>query len=383
MYKYPFNKPFVHGKELIFVNEALKNGHISGDGAFTLKCQEFFSDKFDLENSLLTTSCTDALEICALSLNIASGDEIIMPSYTFVSTANAFALRGAVPVFIDSEADTPNINVDRIEKKISSATKAIVIVHYAGIACDIDAIKYIASKYDIPVIEDAAQAIGSKYKGHFLGGFGSLSTFSFHETKNINCGEGGAIVVNDKRMHPIIEIIREKGTNRSSFLRGEIDKYTWVSLGSSFLPSDLLSAYLYGQLLNYDVIQSHRTYLWNVYDQILSDHTQKQLHNYSTPFIPSYAEGNSHIYYLVVKSVDFRTKLIQALKAEGILAVSHYVALHNSPFAKRFAHNLNEQDFTNCNKFAGQLIRLPLYHELTGEDVEYIALKVLELMSNI
>lgn len=383
MYKYPFNKPSMQGAELQYVSQAVGSGKISGDGMFTSKCQDLLNGKFNFIRSLLTTSCTDALEIAALALNICPGDEVILPSYTFVSTANAFALRGAIPIFVDSELNHPNIDAERIEEKISSKTKAIIIVHYAGIACDMDAIKYISQKYGIPIIEDAAQAIGAKYKDDFLGNFGCLATFSFHETKNVNCGEGGAIVVNDNSLYPVIEIIREKGTNRSAFLRSEVDKYTWVSLGSSFLPSDLLAAYLYGQLLNYDNIQLHRNALWSAYDHILSDSVKKSQFNFSTPFIPSYAKGNSHIYYLVVKDLEFRTKLIDLLKGEGILTVSHYVALHSSPFGRQFSIQVEENYYLNCDKFSQRLIRLPLYHGLTVEGVEFIALKVLEAMKKI
>lgn len=379
MYRYPYNKPFLNGVELKYIAESVLSGKISGDGIFSKKCQDFLKRKFQFNKSFLTTSCTDALEIAALALNINHGDEIIMPSYTFVSTANAFALRGAKPVFIDSEESNPNIDVSLIERKITKKTKAIVPVHYAGISCDMEKLMHLSSKYNIPIIEDAAQAIGAKYNGRFLGSFGALSTFSFHETKNINCGEGGAIVINDESLFSSVETIREKGTNRSVFLRGEIDKYTWVSLGSSFLPADLLAAYLFGQFENYNKIQMHRLELWNKYNEILSQYSQ--CYNFRTPHIPQYADGNAHIFYLVLRSLEFRTKIICELQHEGILAVPHYVPLHSSPTGIRYSSGeVDANSFINCNKFADCLVRFPLYHELTLDDVNYICEKTIQIM---
>lgn len=380
--KYPFNKPFLCGVELKYIAESVLSGKISGDGIFTKKCQNFLEKRFQLKNSLLTTSCTDALEIVALALNITAGDQVIMPSYTFVSTANAFVLRGAIPIFIDSESSTPNIDVMRIEERITAMTKAIVVVHYAGVACDMMALNNLAKKYNIPIIEDAAQAIGSKYNDTYLGSFGALSTFSFHETKNINCGEGGAIVVNDEELFSSVETIREKGTNRSLFLRGEVDKYTWISLGSSFLPSDLLAAYLYGQFENYEIIQAKRLELWNTYYSIFFEFQSK--HGYSVPFIPAYATGNAHIFYLIVRDIDCRTRIIDGLKLESILAVSHYVPLHSSPIGGKFVDGRSlSASFVNCNRYADCLIRMPLYHELTTVDVEMICEKTLRIMAKI
>jgi dTDP-4-amino-4,6-dideoxygalactose transaminase len=270
----------------------------------------------------------------------------------------------------------------RIEERITAKTRAIVVVHYAGIACDMMALNNLATKYSIPIIEDAAQAIGAKYNDTYLGSFGALSAFSFHETKNINCGEGGAIIVNDKNLFSSVEKIREKGTNRSLFLRGEVDKYTWVSLGSSFLPSDLLAAYLYGQFENYEVIQSKRLELWNTYNNIFLEFQSK--HGYSVPFIPEYATGNAHIFYLIVRDVDFRTRIIDGLKGESILAVSHYVPLHSSPIGRQFSDNCSlSASFINCNRYADCLIRMPLYHELTTVDVEIICEKTLHVMEKI
>ena len=382
MYKFPYNKPFLNGVELKYIAESVLSGKISGDGVFSKKCQDFLKERFQFNKSLLTTSCTDALEIAALALNIKEGDEIIMPSYTFVSTANAFVLRGAIPVFIDSEESNPNIDVSLIENRITARTKAIVVVHYAGVACDMNALSALSLKYHIPIIEDAAQAIGSQYNGQFLGSFGALSTFSFHETKNINCGEGGAIIINDEALFSTVETIREKGTNRSVFLRGEIDKYTWVSLGSSFLPADLLAAYLYGQFENYDKIQSHRLELWTNYNKILSDYSKK--YEFQTTYIPAYAKGNAHIFYLVVRDLEIRTKLITELKSEGILAVPHYVPLHSSPVGILYDSGyMDSNSFINCNRFSNCLIRLPLYHELTIADVHFICDKVLRIMKRI
>jgi dTDP-4-amino-4,6-dideoxygalactose transaminase len=378
-YKFPFNKPFIHGRELMYIAESVASGKISGDGVFTSKCQNLLEQKFGFGQTRLTTSCTDALEIAALALNIMPGDEIILPSFTFVSTANAFALRGAKLVFIDSEATSPNIDADLIEKKITRRTRAIVIVHYAGVACNMEKIIGISEKYQIPVIEDAAQAIGAKFKDRYLGTFGAVSTFSFHETKNISCGEGGAIVVNDNSLVRTIEIIREKGTNRSSFLKGDVDKYTWINLGSSFLPSDLLAAYLFAQLENIDQIQEKRIRLWETYESLLSPFAQE--FNFFTPYISQYGSNNAHMYYLVLENAQRRSALIKKLQSEKILAVSHYIPLHSSPFMKSVAHHhLNDADFPNCNRYGECLMRLPMYYELDESDARFIASKIISSM---
>lgn len=379
MYKYPFNKPFIHGRELMNIAESVASGKISGDGIFTKKCHELFKFKYNINNIYLTTSCTDALEIAAISLDIKEGDEIIMPSYTFVSSANAFVLRGAKIIFIDSQKDHPNIDGLQIENKITDKTKAILVVHYAGIACDMEIIMEISRKYNIPVVEDAAQAIDSKYKNKYLGTIGSYGAYSFHETKNISCGEGGAIIVNNIDCVGKVEIIREKGTNRSAFLRGEYDKYTWVGLGSSFLPSDILAAYLYAQLENIEQIQNKRKSLWKRYNELLEPFS-KEL-NFETPNIPSYATNNAHMYYIVMKNEKCRGELIEYLKTKDILSVSHYVPLHSSPFFKNYSKE-KENYLPNCDKFSEGLLRLPLYHDLNIEDVEYICAKVIAGLLN-
>jgi dTDP-4-amino-4,6-dideoxygalactose transaminase len=366
----------------MYMAESVASGKISGDGMFTLKCQNLIEEKFNFGRSRLTTSCTDALEISALALDIKPGDEVILPSFTFVSTANAFVLRGAKPIFVDSQDENPNINADLIEEKITEKTKAIVVVHYAGVACDMEKIMAVANKYQIPLIEDAAQAIGSKYKGEYLGSFGAAATFSFHETKNISCGEGGVIVVNDAGLIHAIEVIREKGTNRTSFLKGEVDKYTWINLGSSFLPSDLLAAYLYAQLENIDQIQERRIRLWETYDQALSPFAEE--FKFSTPHIPSYGTNNAHMYYLVLSGARYRSDLIEKLKQDGILAVSHYVPLHSSPYIKsNFSTKFDEKEFFNCNRYGDCLLRLPLYYELQDSDARFIASRVISSMISL
>src|SRR5688500_8388786 len=308
----PFNKPYLTGKEVHYIYQAVSTGKISGDGVFTHKCHRFFVDKYGFRKCLLTTSCTDALEMSALLMNIQPGDEVIMPSYTFVSTANAFVLRGAKIVFADSNKVNPNIDAHEIEKLIRPKTKAIVVVHYAGIACDMDVIMDIAQRHNLFVIEDAAQAIYAFYTGKPLGSIGHMSTFSFHETKNIQCGEGGMLVINDENFVERAEIIREKGTNRSAFFRGEVDKYGWVDIGSSFLPSEIIAAFLWAQLENLDQIQERRKAIWNTYYENLEplqDAGKLQL-----PNIPSYATNNAHMLYVLCNDLDERTKLIDHLK---------------------------------------------------------------------
>ena len=374
MYKYPFNKPFIHGRELMNIAESVSSGKISGDGIFTKKCHELFKIKYNINNIYLTTSCTDALEIAAISLGIKEGDEIIMPSYTFVSSANAFVLRGAKIIFIDSQKENPNIDSLQIINKITDKTKAILVVHYAGIACNMDLIMEISRKYNIPVVEDAAQAIDSKFKNEYLGTIGTYGAYSFHETKIISCGEGGAIIVNDISFADKVEIIREKGTNRSAFLRGEYDKYTWVGIGSSFLPSDILAAYLYAQLENIDQIQIKRKSLWKRYNELLKPFSEEL--KFETPNIPSYATNNAHMYYIVLDNEKCRIELIEYLKTKNILSVSHYVPLHSSPFFKKYSKQ-KENYLPNCDKFSERLLKLPLYHDLNIDDVEYICAKII------
>ncbi len=362
-----FNKPYLSGKETDYIREAVMSSKISGDGMFTKKCHEFFEKKFGFKKVLLTTSCSDALEMAAILIDIKEGDEVIIPSYTFVSTANAFVLRGARIIFADSENDTPNIDVTKLEALITSRTKAIVPVHYAGMGCDMDAIMALAAKYNLFVIEDAAQAIDSFYKGKPLGSIGHLAAFSFHETKNIISGEGGMLVVNDDRFVQRAEIIREKGTNRSQFFKGEVDKYGWVDIGSSFLPSDIIAAFLYAQLENLEPIQIRRKNIWQKYYEGL-----EQLHvngKIGFPSIPSYTTNNAHMFYILCKNLEERSALIKHLKANDIGAVFHYLSLHKSPYyaAKHDGRELQQADrYTDC------LLRLPFYFELTNDDQDKV-----------
>ena len=368
----PFNKPYLTGKETSYIHDAVNTGKISGNGSFTKKCQQFFQETYGFHKCLLTSSCTDALEMCAILLNIKEGDEIIMPSYTFVSTANAFVLRGAKIVFVDSMKENPNMDAEKIEELITSKTKAIVPVHYAGIACDMDKIMELAQKYNLIVIEDAAQAIDSYFTGKDgvkkpLGSIGHLSAFSFHETKNIISGEGGMLVINDAQFDNRAEIIWEKGTNRSAFFRGETDKYGWVDIGSSFLPSEIIAAFLWAQLENLTDIQTTRKQHWQKYNEELS--TWAAQNDIKLPFIPSYGTNNAHMYYLVCNSLEQRTRLINHLKNNGILAVFHYLSLHKSPFyhSKHDGRELPETD-----NYSDTLIRLPLYYTLSEDDMNQI-----------
>jgi dTDP-4-amino-4,6-dideoxygalactose transaminase len=355
----PFNKPFLSGPETRYIEEAVRSGKISGDGLFTKRCHAFFEQKFGFHKALLTTSCTDALEMAALLLNLQPGDEVIIPSYTFVSTPNAFVLRGAKIVFADSTAENPNIDVASLESLVTPRTRAIVPVHYAGIACDMDAIRAVAQRHNLMVIEDAAQAIDSYYRGQPLGSLGELAAFSFHETKNIISGEGGMLAINRPEFVQRAEIIREKGTNRSSFFRGEVDKYGWVDVGSSFLPSDIIAAFLYAQLEHLDDIQARRRAIWQRYYDALQPLAAQGV---GLPFIPDYATNNGHMFYLVCRSLEERTGLIDALKAQNILPVFHYLSLHKSPFYGELhdGRELRWSDhYTDC------LVRLPLYYELS------------------
>jgi len=368
----PFNKPYLTGNETAYIEEAVKSGKISGNGNFTKKCQNFFESNYGIKKALLTTSCTDALEMAAVLIDIKEGDEVIMPSYTFVSTANAFVLRGAKIVFADSRKDHPNIDETKIESLITSKTKAIVPVHYAGVACEMEVIMELAKKHNLFVIEDAAQAIDSYYTGKdgikkALGSIGHLAAFSFHETKNIISGEGGLLAVNDDKFIDRAEIIWEKGTNRSSFFRGEVDKYGWVDIGSSFLPSEIIAAFLWAQLENFEKIQTKRKEIWNNYFMRLKDWAQKN--EIELPLTPDYATNNAHMFYLVCKNLEQRTKLLTHLQQHEILAVFHYISLHTSPFylSKHQGGELPETDrFTDC------LLRLPLFFELRDEQHQKI-----------
>jgi dTDP-4-amino-4,6-dideoxy-D-glucose transaminase len=378
----PFNKPYLTGKEMQYIEEAVKSGKISGNGLFTKKCQEFFEKEFGFKKTLLTTSCTDGLEMAAILADIKEGDEVIVPSFTFVSTALAFVRQGADIVFADSYSDNPNIDADQIEALITEKTKAIVVVHYAGVACDMDKIMSIANKHGIIVIEDAAQAIDSYYISKdgtrkALGSIGHLSAFSFHETKNIISGEGGMLCINDDHFIQRAEIIWEKGTNRSQFFRGEVDKYSWVDTGSSFLPSEIISAFLWAQIENMKDIQDKRIKIWNCYYEGLSSFEPVSIKKPKLPLIPAYATNNAHMFYLVCDNVDDRTKFIQHLKDKGILSVFHYLSLHKSSYYEKYSTRKSE--LPNSDMFSDCLVRLPLFYELTDEQVEYIINTIKEL----
>lgn len=364
----PFNKPFCTGKELIYIEDVIKSQKISGNGGFTHACQHFFEEKYGIKKCLLTTSCTDALEMCAMLANIEKDDEVIVPSYTFVSTALAFVRQGAKIIYADSQKGNPNIDAATIERLITEKTRAIVPVHYAGAACDMDAIMKIADKYDLVVIEDAAQSVDSYYvspktqKAKALGTIGHLSAFSFHETKNIQCGEGGMLAINDDRFVSRSEIIWEKGTNRAEFFRGEVNKYGWVDTGSSFLPSEYTAAFLYAQLQNLNEIQQKRINLWNYYYEGLKDIAKIEL-----PFIPDYATNNAHIFYVVCQSLSVRIELIHYLKEHGIQAVFHYLSLHKSEFNTKRTTDI--ADLPMADTYTDCLLRLPLFVDLEKDDV--------------
>lgn len=363
----PFNKPYLTGKETKYIEQAVQSGKISGNGDFTKKCQSFFERQYGFRKALLTTSCTDALEMCAILSDIKTGDEVIMPSYTFVSTALAFVRQGAKIVFTDSRNDHPCMDTKSIERLITPATRAIVPVHYAGVACDMDSILELAEKYNLLVIEDAAQAIDSYYKSRSLGSLGHLAAFSFHETKNINSGEGGLLAINDERFLRRAEIIWEKGTNRAEFFRGEVNKYGWVDIGSSFLPSEIIAAYLWAQLEQISEIQQKRISLWNLYYDGLKNWALRE--EIALPFIPNYATNNGHIFYLVCKNHVQQQKIIGKLKRHGIMAVFHYLSLHKSDFYK---DKYIGDPLPNSDRYSNCLIRLPLYFELTKDDIDHI-----------
>jgi dTDP-4-amino-4,6-dideoxygalactose transaminase len=365
--KIPFNKPHLTGKEAHYMYKAVYDGKLSGNGEFTKKCQKYFEDRYGFKKALLTTSCTDALEMAAILCDIHPGDEVIVPSYTFVSSALAFVREGAKIVFADSYANNPNIDADQIESLITPRTKVIVPVHYAGVACDMDKIMDIANRHHIIVVEDAAQAIDSFYKGRALGSIGHLAAFSFHETKNIISGEGGMLTINDPKFIRRAEIIWEKGTNRAEFFRGEVNKYGWVDTGSSFLPSEVIAAFLWAQVEDLDEIQNKRKELWNKYYELLKPMADKGM--FKLPNIPDFATNNAHMFYLVCNSLEERTALIKKLKDNDILAVFHYLSLHSSPYYK---DKHDGRELPNCDKFADCLVRLPLFYDLSKENVQYI-----------
>jgi dTDP-4-amino-4,6-dideoxygalactose transaminase len=355
-----FNRPFFTGRETEYIQEAVQAHKISGDGIFTKKCHRFFQERYHFPRVFLTTSCTDALEMCALLLDIKPDDEIIIPSFTFSSTANAFVLRGARIIFADSESTRPHIDAAAMEGLISSKTKAIVVVHYAGTACEMDRIMSIAEKHQLMVIEDAAQAIDSYYKNIPLGSFGKLAAFSFHESKNVISGEGGMLVVNDDRLVSRSEILWEKGTNRAALFRGEVDKYSWLDVGSSFLPSDVIAAILYAQLECLDLIQKQRKFIWNTYSQGLQPLQERGF--LEVPVIPDYASNNAHMFYVLCSDLQTRIKLSEHLKKQNIHALFHYLPLHLSPF---YRDRYKGMELPNCQRYSDCLLRLPLYYELT------------------
>lgn len=408
----PFNKPYLTGKEAHYMYEAVFTGKLSGNGMFTQRCQAYFEKRYGFQKCLLTTSCTDALEMAAILCDVQPGDEVIIPSYTFVSTALAFVRQGAKIVFADSQANHPNIDADKIEALITPKTKVIVPVHYAGMACDMDKIMALADKYNLLVVEDAAQAVDSFYdplppiereckpveiiatfdnntkpsitnscsplgvRGRSLGSIGHLAAFSFHETKNIISGEGGMLAINDERFIHRAEIIWEKGTNRAEFFRGEVNKYGWVDIGSSFLPSEVIAAFLWAQTEHLDEIQNKRKEHWNRYYEALKPLADKGL--FKLPLIPNYATNNAHMFYLVCPSLEDRTKLINALKQNEILAVFHYLSLHSSPY---YTEKHDGRVLANCDMFADCLVRLPLFYELSEENLNKIIETITSLYS--
>lgn len=401
----PFNKPFLTGKEAHYIYQAVYSGKLSGNGEYTKKCQHFFEEHYGFKKALMTTSCTDALEMAAILCEIKPGDEVIAPSYTFVSTVLAFVRQGAKIVFCDSCKDNPNIDADKIEALITPRTKVIIPVHYAGVACDMDKIMDIANRHGLLVVEDAAQAIDSYYKGRALGSIGHMGCFSFHETKNIIAGEGGLLSINDPRFIRRSEIIWEKGTNRSEFFQGEVNKYGWVDTGSSFLPSELISAFLWAQIENMDMIQTRRKEIWEQYNIGLKDLENKGY--LQLPEIPDYATNNAHMFYIVCRSLEERTALIRHLKGNGILSVFHYLSLHKSGFytshsdarpencqqletkyVTNFDGTTDEEvqvvglKLPNCDHFADCLLRLPMYYELTDDEVAKVLVNIQEFFYN-
>lgn len=363
--KIPFNKPYMTGDETEFILDSVATGHISGNGKYTKLCQNFFEQNYGIKKALMTTSCTDALEMCALMLNLKEGDEVIVPSYTFVSSALAFVREGAKIVFCDSLLNHPNMDTSLLNTLVSSRTRAIVVVHYAGVAVDMDVVMDIANKNDLVVIEDAAQGIDSYYKGEPLGSIGHLGTFSFHETKNIISGEGGLLTINEDKYVKRSEILWEKGTNRSAFFKGEVNKYGWVDIGSSFLPSELISSFLFAQLLKLDSIQSRRLQIWNLYQESL-----KELSDIiKLPVEFSYSTNNGHMFYIICNSFEERSNLIEFLKNKSIHSVFHYLCLHKSEF---YLKENSTVSLPNSERFERTLLRLPMFYELEDSDILYV-----------
>lgn len=363
-YRIPFNKPFLAGKELYYIAQSVLSGHTAGDGLFTKKCQTLMEEKFGANKILLTNSCTAALEMAAILCEVGPGDEVILPSFTFVSTANAFFLRGAKLIFADIRQDTLNIDETKIEDVITENTKVIVPVHYAGVACEMDTIMDLAHRHDLYVVEDAAQGVNAKHNSSYLGTIGDIGTYSFHETKNYICGEGGAIVVNNGKLVERAEIIREKGTNRSKFFRGEVDKYTWVDIGSSYLPSDILAAFLYAQLENMEQINKRREELFDYYYKALIPLANDG--KLRLPYISSECESNSHLFYIILQDENTRNALMDYLKSEGIQALFHYLPLHLSQVGQSMGNTDGQLPVTES--MSGRLLRLPFYHDMKKEE---------------
>lgn len=370
----PFNKPYLSGSEIDYIRDSVLLGKLSGNGFYTHNCEFYFKKNYGFRKCLLTTSCTDALEMAAILCNVGPGDEVIVPSFTFVSTANAFVLRGAKIVFADSHASRPGIDESKIESLVTPRTKVIVPVHYAGVACDMDAIMDIAGRHNILVVEDAAQAVDSYYKGRPLGGIGHFGCFSFHETKNIQCGEGGMLVINDEQFSRRAEIIWEKGTNRAEFFRGEVNKYGWVDIGSSFLPSELSAAFLFAQLEQLQKIQDKRKKLWSRYFESLRNLADRV----TLPVIPEFATNNAHMFYLVCRSPEERELLISHLKSYNILSVFHYLSLHRSSY---YASLHTGGELPNSDMFSDCLVRLPLFYELSTENIDLITSLIWEVLN--
>ena len=368
----PFNKPYFSGRELKYLEEVCHSTTMSGNGDFTKKCHTFFEQKYGFKKCLLATSGTDALEMCAMLCNLKPGDEVIVPSYTFVSTALAFLREGAKVVFADSSAENPSMEVEQIEPLINEKTKVIAVVHYAGVACDMDAIMALAEKHNLLVVEDAAHCIDSFYKGRALGSIGHLGAFSFHETKNISSGEGGMCVINDERFIRRAEIIWEKGTNRAEFYRGMVNKYGWVDMGSSFLPSEFNAAYLWAQLEQLDDIQGKRKHIWNRYFEGLNGKIGNEV---KLPYIPEYATNNAHMFYLLCPSLEYRTALMKFLKENDVQTTFHYLPLHSS---KYYEDKHDGRELPNCDRYGDTLVRLPLFYELSDMEIDKIVKLIIE-----
>ncbi len=369
-----FNRPFPVGRELEYVAQAMQSGHISGDGPFTKKCHALLTQALGVPAVLLTTSCTHALDMSALLLEIKPGDEVIIPDFTFVSTANAFVLRGARPVFVDVRPDTLNLDESRLEAAITPRTRAIVPVHYAGVACEMDRIVELATARQIPIVEDNAHGLFGKYRGRHLGTFGALAAQSFHETKNYSSGEGGALVINDARLIERAEILREKGTNRSRFWRGQVDKYTWIDIGSSYLPSDILAAYLYGQLEQRQKIQAHRSHVWHTYETGLRDWASR--HEVRLPIVPDHCEQPYHMFYLLLPNLELRSRFIAHLAERHIQSVFHYLPLHLSDMGRGFGGRPGDCPVTE--RISDQLVRLPFHNVLSGDEQEEVMEAILD-----